>query len=135
MSSCKRFQVDVELTSKSFANRLLIHGPDIIDSAILAIDKLSEEVQESMNKLIRRYRENSSWKYSRVKNLEDKKLKSLLPDAIDLLLQPKTCTDEDKVVEHEVDDDEQDLIWDSDDAMNTEEEEGNEKKDGVEALS
>ncbi|KAF2881297.1 hypothetical protein ILUMI_24876 [Ignelater luminosus] len=46
----------------------------------------------------------------------------LVPDAIDLLLQPKTCTGEDEVVENEVDDDEYDLIWDSDDAMNTEEE-------------
>ncbi|KAF2897737.1 hypothetical protein ILUMI_08439 [Ignelater luminosus] len=45
----------------------------------------------------------------------------LLPDAIDLLLQPKTRTDKnevdkDEVVENEVDDDEHDLIWDSDDA-------------------
>ncbi|KAF2902686.1 hypothetical protein ILUMI_03500 [Ignelater luminosus] len=127
-------------------HRLLIHRPDIIDSALLQIGKLSEEAQESTNKLIRRYRENISRKYSRVKNLEDvfrrllaatdpyvaslrkppqKKLKSLLPDAIDLLLQPKTRTDEDEAVGNEVDDDEQDLIWDSDEAMSTEEEEGN----------
>ncbi|KAF2883390.1 hypothetical protein ILUMI_22778 [Ignelater luminosus] len=59
-----------------------------------------------------------------------KKLKSLWPDAIDLLLQPETRTDEDevyedKVVENEVDDDEHDLFWDLDDAMNTKEKEGN----------
>ncbi|KAF2891289.1 hypothetical protein ILUMI_14884 [Ignelater luminosus] len=129
--------------------RLLIYGPDIIDSALLLIDKLSEEARESTNKLIRRYRKNVFRKYSRVKNLEavfgrllaatdpyvaslrkppQKKLKSLLPDAIDLLLQPKTRedevnedevdedevdedeVDEDKVVENEVDNDEHDLI-------------------------
>ncbi|KAF2884988.1 hypothetical protein ILUMI_21209 [Ignelater luminosus] len=59
-----------------------------------------------------------------------KKLKSLLSDKIDLLLQPKTRTDknevdEDEVVENEIDDDKHDLIWDSHDAMNTEEEAGN----------
>lgn len=44
-----------------------------------------------------------------------KKLKSLLPDAVDLLLHPHTHTDEDAVdVDAEDDSDEHDLIWDSD---------------------
>ena len=33
-------------------HRLLIHGPDIISSAILPIGQLSEDAQESTNKLI-----------------------------------------------------------------------------------
>ncbi|KAF2879634.1 hypothetical protein ILUMI_26547 [Ignelater luminosus] len=57
--------------------------------------------------------------------LHESEVKSLLPNAIDLLLQPKTRTDKDEVVENEVDDDEHDLIWDSDDAINTEEKEEN----------
>ena len=37
-------------------HRLLIHGPDIISLAILPIGQLSEDAQESTNKLIKQYR-------------------------------------------------------------------------------
>jgi hypothetical protein len=44
---------------------VLIHGAEIIERAPLPIGQLSEDAQETRNKDIRRYRENSSRKCSR----------------------------------------------------------------------
>nr|XP_047134584.1 uncharacterized protein LOC124812267 isoform X1 [Hydra vulgaris] len=89
------------------AHRLLIHGPDIISSAILPIGQLSENAQELTNKLIKQYRLGFSRKFLRVKTMEDvfrrllattdpyisslrkstpKKMKTLLPEAVALLV-------------------------------------------------
>lgn len=98
-------------------HRLLIHGPDIIAAALVPIGKLSEEAQEATNKLIKRNREYHARKCSRVKNMEDvfrrllattdpfiaslrqvrqKKVKSLLPEAKALLASTPLATDTDE---------------------------------------
>lgn len=109
-------------------HRLLIHGPEIISSAILPIGQLSEDAQESTNKLIKQNRLSFSRKISRVTNIEDvfrrllattdpfisthrkpatKKLKSLLPDAVALLVPvAEGCEDSD---DEETDIEDQDL--------------------------
>jgi len=87
-------------------HKVLIHGPEIIASALLPIGQLSEEAQEARNKDIKRFREDFSRKCSRentmqdifnrlmitsdpyissVRKLPQKPLKSLLPEAIELL--------------------------------------------------
>jgi len=87
-------------------HKLLIHGPEIIASALLPIGQLSEEAQKARNKDIKRFREDFSRKCSRentmqdifnrlmitsdpyissVRKLPQKSLKSLLPEAIELL--------------------------------------------------
>jgi len=91
-------------------HKLLIHGQKIIASALLPIGQMSEDAQEAMNKYIKRFREDFSRKCSRVKTMEDvflrlmitsdpyisslrklpqKKLKTLSPDALKLLIPPK----------------------------------------------
>ena len=88
-------------------HRLLIHRPDIISSAIFPIGQLSEDAQESINKLIKQHRLGFSGKFSRAKTMEDvfrrllattdpyisslrkstpKKLRTLLPEAVALLV-------------------------------------------------
>jgi hypothetical protein len=52
-------------------HKLLIHGPQIIASALLPIGQLSEDAQEARNKDIKRYREDFSRKCSREKPMED----------------------------------------------------------------
>lgn len=52
-------------------HKLLIHGPEIIASALLPIGQLSEDAQESSNKLIRKYRRDFSRKSSRTKTMTD----------------------------------------------------------------
>lgn len=52
-------------------HKILIHGSDIIDLAIVPIGQLSEEVQESRHKEVRRYREHNTRKMSREKTNED----------------------------------------------------------------
>lgn len=91
-------------------HKLLIHGPVIITHALLPIGQLSEDAQEARNKDIKRYREDFARKSSRVKTMEDvfhrllvtsdpyissvrrlpqKKLKSLSPEAVAMLIAPK----------------------------------------------
>ena len=113
-------------------HRLLIHGPDIISSAILPIGQLSEDAQESTNKLIKRYRSSFSRKFSRVENMEDvfrrllattypyisflrkptsKKLKSLLAEAVYLLVPVVEESEDSDVDDKETDfEDDEDLI-------------------------
>lgn len=52
-------------------HKILIHGSDIIDYAVVPIGQLSEEVQEARHKEVRHYREFSSRKMSREKTNED----------------------------------------------------------------
>ncbi|XP_054723231.1 uncharacterized protein LOC129233194 [Uloborus diversus] len=52
-------------------HKLLIHGRQIIEHAILPIGQLSEEAQEARNKDFKAFREYFSRKYSRQKTLED----------------------------------------------------------------
>lgn len=52
-------------------HKLLIHGYEIIDKTSIPIGKLSEEAQESMNKEMRRMRENHAWKGSRESTMGD----------------------------------------------------------------
>lgn len=52
-------------------HKLLIHGPQIIASALLPIGQLFEKAQESRNKDIKKYREGFSQKCSREKTMED----------------------------------------------------------------
>lgn len=46
-------------------HKYLIHGPEIIKSALLPIGQLSEEAQEARNKDFKRYRENNARKCNR----------------------------------------------------------------------
>lgn len=52
-------------------HKLLIHGHEIINKAILPVGRLSEDAQEAMNKEIRRLRSNHSRKDSRENTLRD----------------------------------------------------------------
>lgn len=52
-------------------HKYLIHGPEIISSALLPIGQLSEEAQEARNKDFKRYREHNSRKCSREKTNQD----------------------------------------------------------------
>lgn len=95
-------------------HKLLIHGPEIIAHALLPIGQLSEDAQESRNKDIKRFRENFSRKCSREINMQDvfnrllvtsdpyisnvrklplKPLKTLAPEAVELLKPPKIPAD------------------------------------------
>lgn len=52
-------------------HKLLIHGYEIINKALLPIGRLSEEAQEAMNKDVRRLREHHAWKGSRKQTMQD----------------------------------------------------------------
>lgn len=52
-------------------HKILVHGAEIIDYAIVPIGLLSEEVQEARHKEVRRYREFHARKVSRLKTVED----------------------------------------------------------------
>ncbi|KAK4871438.1 hypothetical protein RN001_016456 [Aquatica leii] len=52
-------------------HKVLIHGPIIIETALLPIGQLSEEAQEANNKMLKKYREGYSRKISRDKTNED----------------------------------------------------------------
>lgn len=52
-------------------HKILVHGSEIIDFAIVPIGQLSEEVQEARHKEVRRYREHHTRKVSRLKTVED----------------------------------------------------------------
>ncbi|XP_076660390.1 uncharacterized protein LOC143363727 [Halictus rubicundus] len=90
-------------------HKLLIHGPQIITSSLLPIGQMSEEAQEASHKHVKRIREDFSRKSSRTKTMEDvflrlmvtsdpyissirklpkKKMKSLSPEALKMLLSP-----------------------------------------------
>lgn len=90
-------------------HKLLIHGPEIIASALLPIGQLSEDAQEARNKDSKRFREDFSRKCSRentmhdvfnqlmvtsdpyissIRKLPQKSLKSLSQEAIELLEFP-----------------------------------------------
>lgn len=96
-------------------HKLLIHGPEIVRSALLPIGQMSEEAQESCNKYFRKYRENFARKNFRQKTMEDvfnrflissdpyisscrklptKRLKSLSTEVISLLSAPSLESDE-----------------------------------------
>lgn len=114
-------------------HKVLMHGPRIVELAILPIGQLSEEAQESRNKDVRNYREHYSRKCSREKNIEDiflrllassdplisslrkappKMGKSLFPEAIALLSYEKFSFEEgdaDNVIhQNDVDDENSD---------------------------
>lgn len=96
-------------------HKLLIHGPEIVRSAMLPIGQMSEEAQESCNKYFKKYRENFARKSFRQKTMEDvfnrflmssdpyisscrklptKRLKSLSTEVISLLSAPSIESDE-----------------------------------------
>lgn len=96
-------------------HKLLIHGPEIVRSALLPIGQMSEEAQESCNKYFKKYRENFARKSFRQKTMEDvlnrfliasdpyisscrklptKRLKSLSTEVISLLSAPSIELDE-----------------------------------------
>lgn len=52
-------------------HKLLIHGYQIINNALLPIGRMSEEAQEAMNKEIRQLREHHAWKGSRKQTMKD----------------------------------------------------------------
>lgn len=52
-------------------HKLLLHGGDIIEHAIVPIGQLSEDAQEANHKCFRKYRENNSRKMSRKFNNTD----------------------------------------------------------------
>lgn len=52
-------------------HKILIHGPEIVNNALLPIGMLSEEAQEARNKDFKTYREYFSRKTSRVDNITD----------------------------------------------------------------
>lgn len=55
----------------SSLHKLLIHGAEIIESAVLPIGMFSEEALEARNKDFRRYRECHTRKFSRVQTMTD----------------------------------------------------------------
>lgn len=55
----------------SSVNKLLIHEPDIIQSAVLPIGMNSEEALEARNKDLRKYRELHTRKFSRLQTMTD----------------------------------------------------------------
>lgn len=90
-------------------HKILIHGHEIVESSILPIGQMSEDAQESCNKYIKRFREDYSRKCDRIKNMKEifyrllvtsdpvisssrklaqKKLRSLPPYAVELLIPP-----------------------------------------------
>lgn len=74
-------------------HKILIHGADIIEHAVLPIGQLGEDAQEANHKLLRSYRENHSRKISRVANNEDVfKYLLLASDPIVTKLRPKINT-------------------------------------------
>jgi hypothetical protein len=52
-------------------HKLLLHGGDIIEHAIVPIGQLSEDAQEANHKCFRKYEENNSRKISRKCNNTD----------------------------------------------------------------
>lgn len=99
-------------------HKLLIHGPQIVASALLPIGLMSEEAQESCNKYIKKFRQDFTRKTSRTSTMEDlihrllltsdphissirkllgKSKNSLSDDAIELLLAPQFSTDDDEI--------------------------------------
>lgn len=52
-------------------HKVFIHGPIIIDKAILPIGQLGEEAQEANNKMFKRYREGFTRTFSRQLTNED----------------------------------------------------------------
>lgn len=52
-------------------HKLLIHGSEIIESAIVPIGQLSEEAQEYRNKDVKNYRRNLSRRNSRINSNRD----------------------------------------------------------------
>lgn len=52
-------------------HKVLIHGPTIIENALLPIGQLSEEAQEANNKMFKRYREGFTRKFSRKESNTD----------------------------------------------------------------
>jgi len=52
-------------------HKILIHGTQIVENAILPIGLLSEEAQEARNKDMKRFRENNTRKISRKHTMED----------------------------------------------------------------
>lgn len=52
-------------------HKILVHGSEIINFAIVPIGQLSEEAQEARHKEVRRYREHHTRKVSRLKTMED----------------------------------------------------------------
>lgn len=52
-------------------HKILIHGTDIIQNAILPIGQLSEEAQESRNKDLKAFRRGHTRKHSRLATMED----------------------------------------------------------------
>lgn len=52
-------------------HKFLIHGPEVVESALLPIGQLTEEAQEACNKDFKRYREHNSRKCSRESSNRD----------------------------------------------------------------
>ncbi|XP_076396765.1 uncharacterized protein LOC143265943 [Megachile rotundata] len=118
-------------------HKILIHGPVIIQNAILPIGQLSEEAAEARNKHFRTYRENHSRKCSReacnedvinrllltsdpyltsIRKIPKKKSRPLLQETLNLLLLPNTISeDEDESEEENEEDDENEDYDESED--------------------
>lgn len=62
----------------TFIHKILIHGPEIIDHAMLPIGELSEEAQEAKNKDVKQFREHHTRKISHLKTNEELFLRLLL---------------------------------------------------------
>lgn len=94
----------------STVHKILVHGAEVIKSAILPIGQLSEEAMEARNKDLRNYREHHTRKTSRCENNEDllhallvssdpvissktpvtlRKSKPFPPDVLNLIAPPK----------------------------------------------
>lgn len=72
-------------------HKILIHGPTVIEKALLPIGALSEEAAESRNKHFRQYREKYSRKFCRVQcNLDIMNRLLLTSDAFLSCSRPKS---------------------------------------------
>lgn len=52
-------------------HKVLVHGASVIKHAILPIDQLAEDAQESRHKEIRKYRESNGRKYCRKATMQN----------------------------------------------------------------
>ncbi|XP_055903188.1 uncharacterized protein LOC129939232 [Eupeodes corollae] len=114
-------------------HKLLIHGPDVVHSALLPIGQLTEEAQEARNKDFKTYREHFSRKCSRKKCNEDvlnlllitsdplitslrqmpkKTVRTLPKEVFDLIIAPNVFNDENSnilISDDEIESDENDF--------------------------
>ncbi|KAK2575231.1 hypothetical protein KPH14_000804 [Odynerus spinipes] len=129
-------------------HKILIHGKDIIENALLPIRQLFEEAQEARNKDFRRFREHNTRKFCRTATNEDilnnllissdpvistmrprfvrRIKKTMFPETIDLLEFEDHSSEEEKAGEEKKENEEEE--GNEEEVEENEEEEGSEEE-------